>query len=310
MRWILAILIFLSLSSEAQVIRANAFYRPFASAGANLLLDDYPGAAAAYSLRKLDKDYAGSAIRVRRSSDNTEQDIGFLSSGELDTTSLKSFCGANTGTVTTFYDQSGNSRNATQTTAANQPVIVNVGVVQRVNGKPSVSMGAQANQWWLNLPAGFLNAQTAMSWIGVIQVIDYASSNAGVFGPSTTNSVGLEILQHTIISRRSFLRINGTSRNDNSGAAYQLWADNAQNLTEIYGTSTAVSAYTNNTSVTLTSSAALPSLNFNGVYAMGMYNSASTNMFGAYQELIIYYSSQESNRSGIASNINTFYSTY
>jgi hypothetical protein len=41
------------------------------------LLDTYSGAAAAYSLRLLDSSYVGSAIRVRRSSDNTEQDIGF-----------------------------------------------------------------------------------------------------------------------------------------------------------------------------------------------------------------------------------------
>ena len=42
-----------------------------------LLLDSYPGASVAYSLRKLSSTYAGSAIRVRRSSDNAEQDINF-----------------------------------------------------------------------------------------------------------------------------------------------------------------------------------------------------------------------------------------
>ena len=57
-----------------------------------LLLNDYPGAAAAYSLRKLNNAYAGSAVRVRRSSDNTEQDIGFVL-GQLDTTSLSTFVG-------------------------------------------------------------------------------------------------------------------------------------------------------------------------------------------------------------------------
>ena len=41
-----------------------------------LLLDTNPGASVAYSLRKLSSAYAGSAIRVRRSSDNTEQNIG------------------------------------------------------------------------------------------------------------------------------------------------------------------------------------------------------------------------------------------
>ena len=52
-----------------------------------LLLDIYTGAAAAYSVRKLRNAYTGSAIRVRRSSDNTEQDIGFTALGELNTTS-------------------------------------------------------------------------------------------------------------------------------------------------------------------------------------------------------------------------------
>ena len=41
------------------------------------LLDSYSGAAAAYSLRKLSATWSGSAIRVRRSSDNTEMNIGF-----------------------------------------------------------------------------------------------------------------------------------------------------------------------------------------------------------------------------------------
>jgi hypothetical protein len=43
----------------------------------SLLLDLYPNAAVAYSLRKLRNAYSGSAIRVRRSVDNTEQDFGF-----------------------------------------------------------------------------------------------------------------------------------------------------------------------------------------------------------------------------------------
>jgi len=54
------------------------------------LLNFYGGAAAAYSLRKLDAFYSGDAIRVRRDSDNTEKNIGFVN-GELDTASLLDF---------------------------------------------------------------------------------------------------------------------------------------------------------------------------------------------------------------------------
>ena len=49
----------------------------------SLLLDSYSGAAAAYSLRKLRSSYTGNAIKVRRSSDNAEMNIGFNSDGEI-----------------------------------------------------------------------------------------------------------------------------------------------------------------------------------------------------------------------------------
>lgn len=100
----------------------------------SLLLDEYPGAAAAYSVRKLKTSYTGAALRVRRSSDNVEQDIYFDSSGDLDTTSLMSFVGVNSGFVTTWYDQSGNGHDSVQITAANQPRIVNAGVLETLSG--------------------------------------------------------------------------------------------------------------------------------------------------------------------------------
>ena len=80
-----------------------------------LLLDTYSGASAAFSLRKLSNTYSGDAIRVRRASDNAEQTIGF-SANSLDTTALATFCGSSNGFVVTWMDQSGNARNATQST--------------------------------------------------------------------------------------------------------------------------------------------------------------------------------------------------
>ena len=110
------------------------------------LLDSYSGAAAAYSLRKLTSTYTGSAIRVRRSSDNTEMDIGFDSNGNLDTVALSQFVGSGSGFVKTWYDQSGNGRNVAQTTAANQPRIINSGSLELLNNKVCVSNYGQ-NQW-------------------------------------------------------------------------------------------------------------------------------------------------------------------
>jgi hypothetical protein len=71
-----------------------------------LLLDLYPNAAVAYSLRKLRTTYSGSAIRVRRSVDNTDQDFGFDSSGNLDVNSIEDFVGYNLWTYSEQIQQS------------------------------------------------------------------------------------------------------------------------------------------------------------------------------------------------------------
>ena len=102
------------------------------------LLDQYSGSLVGLSLRKISGAYSGSAIRVRRSSDNQETDIGFNVSGDLDTTALLSFVGSGNGFVKIWYDQSGLGRNATQTTVASQPKIVNNGSVLTQGGKPSI----------------------------------------------------------------------------------------------------------------------------------------------------------------------------
>ena len=64
------------------------------------LLNLYGGAAAAYSLRQLDYTYTGPAVTVRRDSDQTTKDIGFVN-GELDTASLEAFT---TETVVLFNE--------------------------------------------------------------------------------------------------------------------------------------------------------------------------------------------------------------
>ena len=93
----------------------------------------------AYSLRRLRCAYAGSAIQVRRSSDNAISNIGFTSAGDLDTTALKTFVGVgNSGFVTIWYDQSGNGINVSPPAVANQPRIINAGVVERRNGVPTL----------------------------------------------------------------------------------------------------------------------------------------------------------------------------
>lgn len=99
-----------------------------AGSGASSLLDLISATVlGAWSYRKLRAGYNGYAMRVRRSSDSTTLDIGFVG-GALDIAALLAFVGAGDGHVTHWYDQSGNGRDLVQGSAASQPKAVTGGV--------------------------------------------------------------------------------------------------------------------------------------------------------------------------------------
>lgn len=112
-----------------------------------LLLNLFPGASAAYSLRKLDTGYAGSAIQVRRISDNATQNIGFVNN-VLDLTTLTTFLGAGSGRVSIWYDQSGNGRNLINATAIEQPLVYASGPVI-FNGAPYLRLDGVDDRMFL-----------------------------------------------------------------------------------------------------------------------------------------------------------------
>ncbi len=132
-------------------------------------------AAAAYSLRQV-SSAASLACRVRRSSDNAEADIGFTTIGDLDTAALLTFVGSGSGFVTTWYDQSGNNRNATQTTAGQQPQIVSNGAIITQGGRPAISFDGLTQ--FLNLPTAGAPTQNS-SLIGVFQTTNSVFGAAG-----------------------------------------------------------------------------------------------------------------------------------
>ena len=105
-----------------------------------------------FSLRRLLSSYLGPAIRVRRSSDNAEEDI-YFNGEDLDEAALLGFVGSSSGFIRTWYDQFG-SLNANQTTTSAQPRIVLDGVIDRVNNKPAIFFNG----------AHFLLSGTAADW--------------------------------------------------------------------------------------------------------------------------------------------------
>ena len=258
------------------------------------LLDTYPNAAAAYSVRKLRAAYTGSAIRVRRSSDNAEQNIGFTALGNLDTTALTTFCSGTNGFVTTWYDQSGNGRNATQSTAGNQPKIVNAGsVLVDSNGKPRVQ-GNQSST--TNLSATFSSSQPTT----IFGVVNYTSLTSPVIYPYALemasisgNVIGIGYYNFPRISGGTSLYSTVTISANTNYLSYGLLNSTSSEIA-INTTLTTGNAGTDNPT-------GIKMFNARG-------NDAPLN--GFLSEVIIYPSNQSTNRTGISTDINTYYAIY
>ena len=266
-------------------------FRASVTPPATLLLDIYPGAAAAYSLRKLRTAYTGNAIRVRRSSDNTETDIGFVNN-QLDTVTLLTFCGVGSGFVTTWYDQSGNARNTTQTTALNQPYIVASGTLNLSNGKPAMTFDGTdflVNTQTLTYGDFSLFMTTKYSASGIVLVqyskLDLAVNDA-VYQSSDTG-VAL-IASYPTADLGSVQRLQ-THISTLSGAT---------TTSKLYLNGTEKATGTRN----LTSTKSTIAIGATDTGAIG----ANQNL----QEFVLYSANQTTNRAAIETNINSFYSIY
>jgi hypothetical protein len=379
------------------------------------LLNLYGGAAAAYSLRQLDYTYTGAAVNVRRDSDQTTKDIGFVN-GELDTASLEAFTtetvvlfnedfttdsgwtlGSNTtisggkinfvgessysfegysaapytkvrvtfeitdytsgsirfgnfggggsgnnvsaaGTyvqeitlgngnqnwgffpggftgsvdnfkveviecnafVTTWYDQSGNGINATQSSAAAQPKIVSLGSTILENGKSAAQFDGVDDGMDMNTLFNLSNVTTSFVFSAetgqdaVLFEVNQNSSNYIAFG---IGDIG------TADAYGTRFRVSGVDYSaGESGVSGQKLA------LHIGSQSTpSVDLYLNNTEATGSQTSRAGS---SGSSTFG-YRSTSGNPSDAkIQEFVIYELDQSSNRSGIETNINDFYSIY
>lgn len=269
------------------------------------LLDTYSGAAAAYSLRKLRTAYTGNAIRVRRASDNTEQNIGF-SNNELDTASLTSFCSGTNGFVTTWYDQSGNGRNATQSTGANQPQIVSSGSVITQGGKPIMTF--TSNTQILNTVSFSLsvNRTYVMTLFNQTNTTGNFKVYLGAVGGSLDNNVnGIQGVFNQSNIARSYIgsgtAFNGVGTGAMSNGSYILLGAYIEGSVQHQHYRNGV-LNAQNTSLTIspTTNSQVQSIMFTGANG----NDVRTN------EAIIWDSYQSSNRTGIETNINTYYGIY
>lgn len=261
------------------------------------LLDQFGGATVAYSVRKLSST-ATNALRVRRSNDNAEQDIGF-SGNDLDTASLLSFVGANNGFVVTWYDQSGNGLHITNATAAQQPIIVSNGVLIQTNNKPSVRFDGTDDRL---TRASMLLSKNVINVVSVQKFVSIADTTQMSL-TITEGGGGRQIYfpYRTVLGFEFWYTPTGLPQEI-------VTANTNQNLWELFNNGTNAQFYNN--SVAFGASVA----NVNSVstanFHMGSFSSGAINANVEHQELIIWNIDQTGNRTAIESNVNGYYSIY
>jgi hypothetical protein len=276
------------------------------------LLDDYPNAAAAYSLRKLRTAYTASAIRVRRT-DLAESDIGFTSTGALDTTALLAFTGTgalNNGFITTWYDQSGNAINATQSIAINQPQIVSSGNLILQNGKPTIQFDG-TNDF---LDTSSFSASRTLASIFLVYSITQNKQNQTIFSRWDNRNFLIRAYNNTGTIDFGVFSSEVASNNIISGNIINL--NNIYLSSLIYNGSESfaneTSLYNNNVLQTVTRSGSeVNQLQSNSNKVLiGSLGSNSQFLQGKINEIVYYDNSQIGNLSNINNNINSFYSIY
>lgn len=286
-------------------------YRRLIDQGVAMPLDIWPNGAVGYSLRKLRHQYTGPAIRVRRSNDNAELDIPFLQNNYIDVNSLVSFVGANTGFVTTWYDQSGNNRHAIQTTTTRQPTIIINGVLQTKNGRPCIVFvdldgTSNPNDQFLVMPVWYNLSEANLFAFQVFSQDAQTPSNFPTLQTGQTGGLRLQTNNNRQVATAT-LRTSGTT-SLTSTLQYTL---NAQILRVDSANRVNIFSWVNN--VNFITGADLNSdfstIMGGGINFGGTINVGNTGWL-TFQEAIFYTIDQSANRLAISNNINQYYTIF
>jgi hypothetical protein len=248
---------------------------------------DVASAAAAYSLRSVNSNYTGSVVRVRRSSDNTEQDFS-------DVSLIADWVGSgNDGHVTTWYDQSGNGNNATQSTAGSQPKIVDAGSL--------VSDGIK-----------FDGVDDFFDFTNGLNFYNNPCSLFATCGASNSPLLGNNNNRRVVFnSSEIYFYLTGLAQDFNHNQALLSGLNQFSVIHNGTSTSPNSSAYLNSVENDPTASSGGSALANDSTNFIGKNSGTPSSTYdSSISEIIIYNTDQSSNRFKIESNINNHYGLY
>ena len=278
-----------------------------------LLLDSYPNAHRAYSVRKLSKDYSGFAMKVREddSGSNYTADVGFDDDGRVSASSPLSNKSAgsaagdtlgawatagsyNTIQCTTWYDQSGEGVNAVQGIAGSQPKLYSSGSLNTEGDPARAALLFDGSNDLLTIDESGLSLGSTTA----VVVFKHSDRLSNSVPWSLSYAIGNFFLNLNLSSVDQFWydagNVSSVTATDTqklffyrgASGAQQLFVDGSAGTGT--GTGTATDAFTD--------------LATNGI---GGLSTSSFQWQGEIQEFIVYDSDQTANRSDIEADVNT-----
>lgn len=261
------------------------------------LLDTFPNSEAAFSLRKLRESYSGNCIEVRNDS-NVHLNIGFVNN-QLDTQSILTHCGSGNGRISKWYDQSGYARVLSQTTVANQPLLVSNGSIITLNGRPTIQFNE--NQFLRTTSFNLaelsiftvLNKYTITSWGAYMRNVTASGSSFAIVSSlnASWNSQAVQFINGSDVQTNTSARLG--SKPLPTGIYLENWIKSNLNT----------NLYENNNTISITSGAT--GWGTNNTFTIGSINFQGdpSNNKVDLSEMVIYNFDQTSNRSNINQNI-------
>lgn len=277
------------------------------------------GMESAWSVgRRLRAGYSGPVIRVRRSSDNAEQDFsGSGANGAVSASAVAAFCGAGDGFLATIYDQSGNARNYTQSSTTLQPRVVASGVAETMNGYLSARFIA-ASSLGMSVASStalynFLHNGTSSTLYFVCSANDTAAFKTITRNQTSTNPGMMWFISNTEGAYFQVESGSGTPVLHNTGVGFT----GAQLFTNLIDADNATAGlrstmWRNGTQLTLTpntNTAAVSSGNAAGNFTLGIQASGGNGFDGLISEFVVWSTDRSANRTTWEANAKAFWGT-
>jgi hypothetical protein len=252
--------------------------------------------AGAYSLRSFDADANPNVVNVRRSSGGPPRDF---KASEVSDGTLADWVGpGNDGYVTTWYDQSENGNNTTQSTASQQPKIVDGGTLVTEGGRPALDFDG-TDDHLAKIATFTINGD---HMILAVHANEIAGGYMFSLGYNDLESVLL--WSNSTNYSRYWLNSSGDRLESGEGVAGQRLTTGEMSI----GSQTLyINGTQNDTKSTAYSGGDVPDITIG--YAVERAQGA--NYFnGKVQELIFFNGDQSNNRTVIENNINDHYAIY